>query len=133
MKGEFSMSNKLKQKKGKGDQMVIPESAKNATYDSLPALGSALGVKPADQPTPKAKKCRKCGKPMRHVPGTNVWLCDTMVEVEQNGVKKMVPCGNRAITAVNPVPQSSAPGDKKDTPKGKPSGKPKAQPVPATA
>lgn len=130
------MSNKLKGKKGfvpKGDPVNIPKSAKNKSYDSLSALGSALGVKPAEQPTPKAKKCRKCGKPMRQVSGTNVWLCDSMVEVEKDGVKKMVPCGNRAITAVNPVPQSSDPGDKKDVPKGKPSGKPKAKSVPATA
>lgn len=125
------MSNKLK-KKGfvpKGVPVNIPSSAKNKSYDSLSALGAALGVKPAEQLTPKAKKCRKCGKPMRQVPGTNVWLCDSMVEVEKDGVKKMVPCGNRAITAINPVPQSSEPGDKKD----KPNGKPKAKSVPATA
>lgn len=107
------MSNKLK-KKGfipKGVPVNIPSSAQNKSYDSLSALGAALGVKPTEQP-PKAKNCRKCGHPMRQVYGTNVWVCDGEVE--------MVPCNNRAITGVGPRPQSSEnPGNSKPKYQGK--------------
>lgn len=118
MKGEFSMS-KNKKLKNKG---IIPPNMSGKRFSALSDLGSALGFKAPEQPTPKDKNCRKCGKPMRQVPGTNVWVCDGMVEREKDGVKKLVPCNNRAITGVGPRPQSS------ENP-----GKPKHQGKPAQA
>ena len=114
------MSKKLKNKG------IIPSAMSGKKFSALSDMGSALGFKPAEQPTPKSMKCRKCGKPMRQVPGTNVWVCDGMVEQEKNGVKQMVPCDNRAITGVGPRPQSSDnPGNSKPKKhQGKPSGKP---------
>lgn len=123
MKGEFSMSKNKKSK----NEGIVPPNMSGRRFSALSDLGSALGFKPAEQPTPRSMKCRKCGKPMRQVPGTNVWVCDGMVEQEKDGVKKLVPCNNQAITGVDPRPQSSEnPGDFKPKQKhrGKPSGKP---------
>lgn len=121
MKGEFSMSKNKKFK----PKSIVPANMKGTIFSSLSDLGSALGFKAPEQPTPKAKNCRKCGHPMRQVPGTNVWVCDGMVEQEKDGVKKQVPCNNRAITGVGPRPQSSEnPGNSK-------AGKPKHQGKPA--
>lgn len=106
---------------------VIPKKTKGATFNSLEAMGSALGFKPSEQPTPKSMKCRKCGTVMRQITGTNVWVCDGMVEQEKDGVKKQVACGNRAITGGGSRPQNpDNPGDFKPKQKhqGKPSGKP---------
>lgn len=100
---------------------IVPATMKGKVFSSLSDLGSALGFKPAEQPTPRSMKCRKCGHPMRQVPGTNVWVCDGMVEQEKNGVKQMVACGNRAMTSVSPRPQSSEySGNSKPKHNGKP-------------
>lgn len=96
--------SKNQQMKGKS---CIPTKMTGKVFSSLSDLGIALGFKTPEQPTPKAKNCRKCGTAMRNIPGTNVWVCDGMVEQEKDGVKKMVPCGNRAVTSLNPVPKSS--------------------------
>ena len=85
----------------------IPAKMSGKVFSSLSDLGIALGFKTPEQPTPKAKNCRKCGTAMRNIPGTNVWVCDGMVEQEKDGVKKTVPCNNRAVTSLNPVPKSS--------------------------
>lgn len=100
---------------------IIPSAMSGKVFHSLHDLGSALGFNAPEQPTPKAKNCRKCGHPMRQVPGTNVWVCDGMVEQEKNGVKTMVPCGNRAMTSVRQIPQSSEnPGNSKPKKQEKP-------------
>lgn len=100
-----------KKQKMKGKRF-IPAAMSGMVFSSLADLGSALGCKAPELPTPKAKNCRKCGHPMRQIPGTNVWVCDGMVEQEKDGVKTMVPCKNRAITSISPRPQSSEnPGD----------------------
>lgn len=114
------MSKKLKNKG------IIPSAMRGKKFSALSDMGSALGFKPAEQPTPKSMKCRKCGTVMCQVPGTNVWVCDGMVEQEKDGVKKQVACGNRAITGVGLRPQSSDnPGNSKPKKhQGKPSGKP---------
>lgn len=114
-----------KKHKMKGES-CIPIAMAGKVFPSLSELGIAMGFKPAEQPTPKSMKCRKCGTVMRQVPGTNVWVCDGMVEQEKDGVKKQVACGNRAITGVGPRPQSSDnPGNSKPKKhQGKPSGKP---------
>lgn len=128
MKGEFSMSKKLKNK-NKG---IIPPIMSGKKFSALSDLGSALGFKLAEQPTPRSMKCRKCGTAMRNIPGTNVWVCDGMVEKEKDGVKKMEACGNRTMTSISPRPQSSDnPGNSK--PKQKHQGKPSGKPAAATA
>lgn len=101
---------------------IVPPKLKGAVFNSLSDLGSALGCKAPEQLTPKDKNCRKCGNAMRQIPGTNVWVCDGMVE---NADKKTVPCGNRTITAVRPMNQVSEHSSK---PKQKNQGNPaKAQ------
>lgn len=108
------MSKKLKNKG------IVPPAMSGKVFTSLSDLGSALGFKPSEQPTSKAMKCRKCGTAMRNIPGTNVWVCDGMVEQEKDGVKKQVVCGNRAMTSVHSAPQSSEnPGNSKPKQKGK--------------
>lgn len=86
---------------------IIPPAMSGKRFAALSDLGSVLGFKAQEQPTPKAKNCRKCGTAMRNIPGTNVWVCDGMVEQGKDGVKKMVPCNNRAVTCINPAPKSS--------------------------
>lgn len=101
--------SKNKKLKNKG---VIPSTMTGLRFGSLSDLGNALGFKPSEQPTPRSMKCWKCGTVMRHIPETNVWLCDGMVEQEKDGVKKMVPCGNRALTSTAARPQTSeSPGN----------------------
>lgn len=115
------MSKKLKNKG------IIPSTMSGKRFSALSDLGSALGFKPVEQPTPKSMRCRKCGTAMRNVPGTNVWVCDGMVEKGEGDKKKLEACGNRAMTSVRPVPQSSDnPSNSKPKQKhqGKPSGKP---------
>ncbi len=87
---------------------IVPTSVKRKVFGSFSDLGAALGIKAMEQSKPNAKKCRKCGTAMRQIPGTNVWVCDGMVEQEKNGVKTMVPCGNRTMTAVRSVLQGAA-------------------------
>ena len=59
-------------------------------FNNFADLGKAFGVKT------KGKKgrpfiCRKCGEEMKHVPGTNVYLCEAFLP---DGT----PCGNRVLT-----------------------------------
>lgn len=114
--------SKNKKLKNKG---IIPPNMSGKRFSALSDLGSALGFENTEQPTPKAKNCRKCGTAMRNIPGTNVWVCDGMVE---NGDKKMVPCNNRAVTSLNPVPKSS---DNSGKPKQKNRGNNQGKPAQA--
>lgn len=69
-------------------------------YNSFEELGKAFGIKK------KARKestmvCRKCGGIMRHVEGTNVYLCENPLK-DKNGkvIKedgKVKTCGNRVL------------------------------------
>lgn len=77
--------------------MVKKFKSNGRVFNSLSELGTAFGLKPAEPPTPKAKKCRKCGSVMSQVPGTNVWLCSGKTEDGK-------PCTNRALTSVSPRP-----------------------------
>lgn len=115
------MSKKLKNKG------IVPPAMSGKVFTSLNDLGSALGFKASEQPTPKAMKCRKCGTVMRNISGTNVWVCDGMVDQDKDGVKKKVACGNRAMTSVRPAPQGSENSGNfkpKQKGKGKSSGNP---------
>lgn len=60
------------------------------TFNSFGDLGRVFGV----SQKPKKDKdfhCRKCGGVMRHIPGTNIFLCEN----EKDGVF----CGHRVLTA----------------------------------
>jgi hypothetical protein len=62
------------------------------SFNNFTDLGKAFGLKV------KSKKgrpfiCRKCGEEMKHVPGTNVYLCEGILP---NGDA----CGNRVLTKV---------------------------------
>lgn len=47
----------------------------HGTFNSLEALAKALEIKSKKQ-TEKVRKCKNCGGPLRHVEGTNTWVCD---------------------------------------------------------
>lgn len=66
------MSKNLKQK----SKPFIPKSVRGATFNSLEAMGVALGFKPVPAPEHFKKTCNVCGTPMRLIPETNVWVCD---------------------------------------------------------
>lgn len=118
--------NKIRKPDKRG---IIPDALNGKVFSALSDLGSALGIKSSEPPTPKSVKCRKCGAAMRRVEGTNVYFCGALVEVEDEntGVKSKKVCGHRFIAPVYPAPRSSAPGDKKDPCKGKPASKPMVQ------
>ncbi|MBQ7792664.1 MAG: hypothetical protein IJ367_04150 [Clostridia bacterium] len=97
----------MSKKQKMSGKSFIPAKMTGKIFNSLTDLGVALGFTTPERPTPKAKNCRKCGTAMRNIPGTNVWVCDGMVEQEKDGNKKMVPCGNRAMTSVRPATQNS--------------------------
>lgn len=46
------------------------------------------------------RKCNKCGAPLRHIPDTNVWVCDGMrtIKDEQTGEKIQVPCNHKVLS-----------------------------------
>ena len=114
------MSKKLKNKG------IVPPAMSGKVFTSLSDLGSALGFKTAEQSTSKSMKCRKCGTIMRNIPGTNVWVCDGMIEKAEGDAKKKTPCGNRAMTSIRPIvqnpedPNNFKPKQKQGSPKGKP-------------
>ncbi len=58
-------------------------------FNSFQDLGKVFGVHPKERKE-KPFNCRKCGNPMKHIPGTNVFLC---LHVDDNGKE----CGNRVL------------------------------------
>ena len=67
-------------------------------FNNFSDLGKAFGVR-QKQHKEKPFFCRKCGEVMQHIPGTNVYLCNTIVEEkDENGEVKQKPCGNRVFT-----------------------------------
>lgn len=72
---------------------LIPNAMNGKVFNSMSDLGAALGIKAHEPPTPRDKKCRKCGAVMQQLPGTNVWLCPGTTDDGK-------PCGNRALTSV---------------------------------
>lgn len=104
------MSKNLKQK----SKPFIPKSARGATFNSLEAMGVALGFKPVPAPEPFKKTCNVCGTPMRLIPETNVWVCDGTKEDGK-------PCSRRILS--NPRPADKL--DDKSKPEAKSDDKPK--------
>ena len=67
-------------------------------FNNLSDLGKAFGIH-QKQRKEKPFFCRKCGEVMRHIPGTNVYLCDHVFEEKDpNGEVKLRACGNRVLT-----------------------------------
>ena len=67
-------------------------------FNNFSDLGKAFGVyqKPRKE---KPFVCRKCGGVMQHVPGTNVYLCNNMIDfMDVDGKPKTKECGNRVFT-----------------------------------
>lgn len=63
-------------------------------FKSFKEMGKAVGIKEREEKrSEKARFCKKCGSKMRHIAGTNVYICDG---AKENGD----PCGNIAT----PVP-----------------------------
>ena len=50
----------------------------DALREVMPALGFKMSEKVAKEPRPK--KCRVCGGDMTAIAGTNVWVCQNVVE-----------------------------------------------------
>ena len=69
-----------------------------AVYKSFVEFAAAQGIKPKRAKKESARKCPKCGDPMRHVEGTNVYMCEhvdlTDDELNGNPVQVFTRCGN---------------------------------------
>lgn len=74
----------------------------HGTFTSFKDLGAAMKIK--DKVRIETCKCKKCGQPLRNVPGTNVWMCD-FVNLEdaklpdETEVQVFTKCGNVVLTA----------------------------------
>ena len=64
------------------------------TTNSFKQLAEKMGIKTKNKTFVKPKRCFKCGSDMRHIEGTNVFVCDNTIE-DKNGNKKC--CGNTLI------------------------------------
>lgn len=77
------------------------------SFFNFEELGAAFGVKKkAHKETPMT--CRKCGGAMKHIAGTNVYLCENTVKLPKDSKatpigfdeegNKLGICGNRVLT-----------------------------------
>ena len=72
-------------------------------YHSFGELAAAFGGKihVSGVKTEAPRKCPKCGDPMKHIAGTNVYLCEhvDLVDEELKGesVQVIRKCGNRVF------------------------------------
>ena len=62
--------------------------------NSFKKMAEILGVETKNKTFAKPKKCFKCGSDMRHIEGTNVFVCDGVTE-DKNGNKKR--CSNTLL------------------------------------
>lgn len=75
----------------------------HGTFKSFKEMGAAMGVKaPKEQPE-AVHKCKNCGGPLTHIPGTNAWICEfnKLEDVEMpNGTSVQVfsKCNNFILT-----------------------------------
>lgn len=74
----------------------------HGTFTSLEALAKALGIK-SKKEVEKTRKCKNCGEPLRHIQGTNTWLCDTVHLTDEKlkdgtEVQVFTPCGNVVLS-----------------------------------
>ena len=67
-------------------------------FNNFSDLGAAFGIH-AKSRKDKPFTCRKCGGVMRHIPGTNVYLCEEEIDyMGENGEPRKKVCGNRVLT-----------------------------------
>lgn len=74
-------------------------------YNSFAALGEAMGIKVPTPVEEEPRKCKNCGNPLRHISGTNVYVCDyaSMEDVELakgTNVQVFTRCGAQVIEPV---------------------------------
>lgn len=67
---------------------------KSKKLNSLSELGVAWGLAPRQHKEPKPRKCFRCGGEMRHIEGTNVFVC-TGTKKDKDGKEKQ--CMNRLL------------------------------------
>lgn len=70
------------------------------SVNSFEELAKAFGFAPAKPKAPKPRKCFRCGGDMRHIEGTNVFVC-TGTKKDKDGKEKQ--CPNRLIVGVKGV------------------------------
>lgn len=74
----------------------------HGTFKSFKDLGTAMRIKNREKT--EARKCKKCGQPLRNVAGTNVWMCG-FVNLEDaklpdnTEVQVFTKCGNVVFSA----------------------------------
>lgn len=66
------------------------------TLSSFADLGKTLGLS-SRQKSPKPRRCFHCGGEMRHIEGTNVFVC-TGTKKDKDGKEKQ--CMNRLLVGV---------------------------------
>ena len=59
-------------------------------FSTFTEIGKAFGVSPRKRKE-RPFICRKCGEVMKHIPGTNVFLCEGKLPDGKD-------CGNRVFT-----------------------------------
>lgn len=73
---------------------------KAKVLNSFADLGKVWGITPKQQKEPKPRKCFRCGGEMRHIEGTNVFVC-TGTKKDKDGKEKQ--CMNRLIVGNKPA------------------------------
>lgn len=73
----------------------------HGTFNSFKEVAAAMGMK-APKVKAETRKCKNCGGPLRHVEGTNVWVCDFFKLEDQKlsedvEVQVFTKCGNKVI------------------------------------
>lgn len=70
-------------------------------YHSFKEFAAARGIVPKATKSEAPRKCPKCGDPMKHVAGTNVYLCEHVDLADEvlkgKPVQVIRKCGNRVF------------------------------------
>lgn len=74
----------------------------HGTFNSFKELGTAMRIKSKEKN--ETRKCKKCGRALRNVPGTNVWMCDTVSLgteklSDEREVQVFTECGNVVLSS----------------------------------
>ena len=73
------------------------------TYTNFADVAKVLGFKVKKQVVKKeaTRKCPECGNDLRHIEGTNVWVCDMFLleekELKGTPVQVFKACGQRVL------------------------------------
>lgn len=77
------------------------------TYTNFADVAQALGFRVKRKAVKKeaARECPICGSEMRHISGTNVWVCDAVLleekELKGKQVQVFRTCGERMLESKN--------------------------------